>query len=369
MRTLTLLVALLLAAPAWGNSIEDAFCRPPSTPVARMEATEKFCRSFARALHKLPQSTADEARALLSPESLVLMTAMTAAWVGTQGIPVVGQAVDAALMAVGVILLTAQSAALANALWQYADRTSAARSFADLDAAADHLSRAISTVGVNIVAFVLTKQTLGKGRPGPLEPPPGLATAQGFSTSLAVVGAPRSSATAPALAMAGGPPPPSIMEPTQGKPPKAVDPEAFAQWIQRSRKRLARNSPEAYRYQQQQAGPEEILVQGGGEQVWADGARIHEARLVETKFVDVPEKSPFIPDSKCNENVRRWVHQELFEEFRRYAAVISDPGTPAVALKVITNEARAVPFLESLLRSFDIPGEVLVRPRAAESAP
>lgn len=82
MRTLAMLFVLLLAAPAWANSIEDAFCRPPSTPVARREGAEKFCRSFARALHKLPQSAADEARALLSPESLVLMTAMTAAWVG-----------------------------------------------------------------------------------------------------------------------------------------------------------------------------------------------------------------------------------------------------------------------------------------------
>lgn len=50
------------------------------------------------------------------------------------------------------------------------------------------------------------------------------------------------------------------------------------------------------------------------------------------------------------------------EEFRRYAAIIAAPDTPVVALEVITNDVRAVPFLESLLRSWGIPGEVLVRP-------
>ena len=361
MRTLPLLLILLLSTPVWAHSIEYAACRAPSTPVQQMESAEKFCRSFARALHKLPQATTDEARALLSPESLALMTAMTAAWVGTQGVPIVGQAVDAALMAAGVILLTAQSAALANTLWQYAHLTSTARSPADLDAAADYLSRAISTVGINLVAFVLTKQTLGKGRPGPMGPSPGLLMAQGPSTASVAVGMTHSPALAPALAMAGSVPPPSRGQATQGTPPKAVDSKAFAQWIQTARKRPTRNAPEAYRYQQRQAGPEEVLVQGGGEQVWADGARMDQARLVEAKFIDTPEKSPFIPDSKCNESVRRWVHQELFDEFRRYAAVITDPNTPAVALEVVTNDARAAPFFESLLHSFNLPGEVVIK--------
>lgn len=121
-------------------------------------------------------------------------------------------------------------------------------------------------------------------------------------------------------------------------------------------------TPEAYRYQQRHAGPEEILVRGGGEQVWADGPRMRNARLVETKFVDAPERSPFIPDSKCDPKIRQWIQQELVEEFRRYAAVIADPQTPAVALEVVTNDARAAAFFESLLRSFGIPGEVLIRP-------
>jgi len=108
MRTLARLFILLLATPVSANSIEQ------------MASSEKFCLSFARALHELPRASAEEARALLSPESLALslalMVAMTGTWVGTQGIPVVRQAVDATLLTLGVILLTAQSAALADAL-------------------------------------------------------------------------------------------------------------------------------------------------------------------------------------------------------------------------------------------------------------
>ena len=359
MRTLVLLCALLLAASASANSLETAFCHELSTPVDQMVASEKFCRSFARALHKLPETTTDEFRALLSPENIALMSAMTATWAGTQGIPVVGQAVDAAVLALGIILLTAQSAALADAVWRYADQTSTARSHAELDAAANHLSRAISTAGINIVAFILTKKTLGKGRPGPLRPSPGLVTAQGSVVSPLAVEVPPS-ALAPALMM-GNAAPPSKPASLQERPAKNPDGAAFEQWIQQAPRRPTRSAPEAYRYQQKQAGPEEVQVTGGGEQIWADGSRPDTARLVEVKFIEAPDKSPFIPGSKCNENVRRWVHQELHEEFRRYAAVIMDPRTPAVALEVVTNDARAVPLFESLLRSFNIPGEVLVR--------
>jgi hypothetical protein len=83
---------------------------------------------------------------------------------------------------------------------------------------------------------------------------------------------------------------------------------------------------------------------------------------VEVKHIDAPEKSPFIPGSKCNERIRRLVQEDVIEEFRRYAAVINDPTTPAVGLEVVVNDSRAVTFFQALLRQFNLPGEVLVRP-------
>jgi hypothetical protein len=303
----------------------------------------------------------EEAHALLTPENLALMTGMTAAWVGSQGIPVVGQAVDSALLALGITLLAAQSAALADSLWRYADLSTSARSHAELDAAAAHLASALATVGLNVVAFILTRRSLGKVGPPPPMPQRRMAvTAQGPSVSPAAK-ASAPSVLAPALAMTGAPPPPRLGS-GSSKPQKTVDLEAFARWIQRASKRPVRGTQEAYRYQQAHAGPEEVLVQGGGAQVWADGPRMDRARLIEVKHVEAPEKSPFIDGSKCNEKVRLRIQQEVTAEFRRYAAVIADPATPAVALEVIVNDARAVPFFRALLEALNISGEVIVKP-------
>jgi hypothetical protein len=326
-----------------------------------METPEKLCLSFARALHKLPEATADEARLFLTPENVALMAVMTAAWIGTQGIPIVGQAVDAALLALGVTMLAMQSVALVDSVWRYVNHASTASSHAELDSAADHLARAISAAGLNVVAFILTKRTLGKGMPPSVKPSPRLATARGPAVSPGVAEGAQPSVWAPALAMAGLPPAP---RPGSGddKPQKVVDQDSFSQWIERSERRPVRGTQDAYKYQQIHAGPEEVLAKGGGEQIWADGSRKSSARLVEAKYVDAPEKSPFIQGSKCNEKIRLRIQQEVAAEFKRYAAVIKDPNTPAVALEVVVNDARAAPFFESLLKTFSIPGEVIVKP-------
>jgi hypothetical protein len=143
---------------------------------------------------------------------------------------------------------------------------------------------------------------------------------------------------------------------------KHVNPKAFSRWLSRAKRRPARDSPEAYRYQRKYAGPEEIQVEGGGERIWTDGARMETARLVEVKFIASPEKSPFIQGSQCDTRIRAIIQEEVTAEFRRYAAVLADTSTPAVGLEVIVNDARAAPFFEELLRAWAIPGEVLVRP-------
>jgi len=354
-----LLAALLLAAPASANSIEEALCPAASIPVERMETSEKLCRSFSRALLQLPAATAQEASVLLSPENLALMTTMMAAWVGSQGVPIVGQVVDAALLSLGVIMVAAQSAELAQSLWNYANRTHRSRSHADLDEAARHLARAVAIGGVNVVAFILTKRVVRRIRSGTPGPSPSPATAQGPAVLPSAVEAP---GTPTVAMMSRGQRPPRSLP---GRVLKTVNLEAFARWVRRAQRRPAQNSPEAYRYQQKHAGPEEVLVEGGGEKIWADGLRMDTARLVEVKYVAAPEKSPFIQDSQCNARVRALILEEVTAEFRRYAAVLADAGTPAVGLDVIVNDARAVPFFEGLLRTLGIPGEVIVRPQVS----
>jgi hypothetical protein len=294
----------------------------------------------------------------LTPENLAAMAAMTAVWVGTQGIPVVGQAVDAALLALGVTLLSVQAISLTDSLWSYVNLSLRARSQAELDAAATHLAQAVATAGINVVAFILTKKAIrGAGPP----PAAALATAEGVQFSVAVAGSTRTAMSAPVIASVG------VLASSEhplpgGNAPKEVDSQAFDAWAAQAERRPARQSADAYLYQREQAGTEELLLKGGGQQVWADGVRGRDATLLEAKYIDAPDKSPFIAGSKCHERIRTLVREEVSEEFRRYAAVIKDPRTPAVALEVITNDARAAPFFESLLKHHDIPGQVVVRP-------
>jgi hypothetical protein len=95
---------------------------------------------FRRALEKLPAETTKEVRAMLSPEGLAVMVGVTATWLGTQGIPVVGQAVDAALLALGVIALASQATVVTDAVWNYVKCASEARDYSGLELAATHLA-------------------------------------------------------------------------------------------------------------------------------------------------------------------------------------------------------------------------------------
>ncbi|QRK12622.1 hypothetical protein JQX13_22880 [Archangium violaceum] len=85
MKGLALCLGLLLAFSASANSLQ-------------------LCRSFSRALAALPATMTDDAKALLTPANLAFMGTPTAAWIGSRGIPIVGEAVDVALLALGVTL-------------------------------------------------------------------------------------------------------------------------------------------------------------------------------------------------------------------------------------------------------------------------
>jgi hypothetical protein len=371
LRTFLCCLGLLFAAPAFANSIEDGLCHAPPQPVESMERSEKLCRAFIRALGKLPGETMKEVEAMLSPESLALMGTMTAAWVGTQGVPVVGQAVDAALLVVGVAMAAAQTATVKDAVWNYVNLAIDAKNEEGLDKAATHLARAVAVVGVSVVTFILTKKVSGKlGKSqGPPEPPPNLfpepvPVAAGVPVSSPArvkPGVVPGTGVAPALAASGGRSD-GGRAPVASLKPKKVDLQAFKEWLAKAKRRPVPKRSDDYEYQQKHAGTEEFQVSGGNKQVWADGARLDSAKLVEVKHVGTPENSPFVPGSKCGDYVRSMVHEQVAEEFSRYAAVINDPRTPAVALEVVVNDSRAVPFFEAFLRQFEIPGEVVVRP-------
>lgn len=362
MKRLALCLCLLFAFSASANSVEDALCRTTSEPVVRMVHEEKLCRSFSRALALLPATMTDDAKALLTPENLTLMGTMTAAWLGSQGVPIVGEVVDGALLILGVALLASQAADLTHYLWTYVNRARTARSTAELDEAATSLARALSLVGINVVAFILTKKVMAEMPRGPPSPLGELALPQGGRVAAAALErAP--SVSAPVVLMARGSGGSRKPPEREGRPPKKPDPAAFEKWMSKAKRRLLREKPkQAYAFQKKYAGEEEILAQGGGEEVWADGARASDAHLLDTKHVGKPETSPFIEGSACDEGIRQLIRADEAKQFSRYAAIIADPSTPAVGLEIIVNDARAVPYFESLLAELGIPGRVVVKP-------
>lgn len=370
MRASLCCLGLLFAAPALAGSVEDGLCHARPHPVEMMEKSEKLCRAFVRALGQLPGESMKEVQVMLSPEGLALMGTMTTAWIGSQGIPVLGQAVDAALLSLGVAMAAAQTAAVKDSLWNYVKYAIEASTEAGLDTAATHLARAVAIVGVSVVTFILMKKVSGEvqTRPGPREPPslllpepmPAAAGGRVGNSVGAVSGVTPGTGVAPALAVSGGRSTGGRAS-TEGIKPKKVDLKAFKEWIAKAKRRPARENTEAYKYQRLHAGPEEVQVSGGGEDVWADGARLEKAKLLEVKHVGDAEKSPFIAGSKCAETARIMILDALMDEFARYAAVIKDPNTPVVGIEVIVNDTRAVPLFESILKKFDIPGEVVVR--------
>jgi hypothetical protein len=164
MRVLLCCLGLLFASPALANAVEEGLCHARPQPVETMEKSEKLCRAFVRALGKLPGETMKEVRVMLTPESLALLGTMTTAWLGTQGVPVLGQTVDAALLTLGVVMAAAQTAAVKDSLWNYVQSATGARDEAGLDTAATHLARAVAVVGVSVVTFLLVKKAPGQVR-------------------------------------------------------------------------------------------------------------------------------------------------------------------------------------------------------------
>lgn len=138
------------------------------------------------------------------------------------------------------------------------------------------------------------------------------------------------------------------------------EPTAVERWRDRLQTKPTPNNNARDAFEIQHTGPDNFLVQGGGEQVWADGIRPSDGLLLDAKCIDNPGRSPFIPTSKCPDFIRQNAIEQVDDELRRYAAVIADPATPVRGLEVIISDLAAKPLFESLLKKYGIPGRVVL---------
>jgi hypothetical protein len=108
----------------------------------------------------------------------------------------------------------------------------------------------------------------------------------------------------------------------------------------------------------EQTGNLNFTVPGGGTKIDIDGFK--GTTILEAKFIDKPGRSPFIEDSKLPPFLREKILKEQRHEFERLNAVIKDPKVPFNQLEVRINDQKGVPFFQSLIDEFQIPGQVKV---------
>ena len=83
---------------------------------------------------------------------------------------------------------------------------------------------------------------------------------------------------------------------------------------------------------------------------------------MEAKYIGNPEASPYIPGSTAPQFIRDQIIGQFRDELKRYGDIIADPNNPLTKLDVIINNQGAKEFIESLLREFNIPGQVIIKP-------
>jgi hypothetical protein len=115
-------------------------------------------------------------------------------------------------------------------------------------------------------------------------------------------------------------------------------------------------------YEIQQTGEDNVLMQGGDTEIWADGFRAEDGNALEAKFIEKPGRSPFVEGSGIPEPLRQKILSKVTDEIVRYGAVVRDPGTPVRALEVVTNNPDAAQVLARIMQEEGVPGRVVVRP-------
>lgn len=137
-------------------------------------------------------------------------------------------------------------------------------------------------------------------------------------------------------------------------------PKTIEEWASNFSKKSAPTYSQRHLFQIKHCGNQEIRVKDGNEEIWADGIDLQSGELLEAKYIENPNNSPYISGSRIPPFIRAKAVSDVENEFRRYAAVINDPNTPVVGLRVIVNIEEAVPFFENLLQQFNIPSRIVV---------
>ncbi len=142
--------------------------------VASMPFENKLEEVFKRTLPKLGPEARGALAAIMTPEALKTIAVVLSAWVLSHAFGV-GEAIDIILAVVGIVAIGLSIFAGLEHIYEFASRTHKASSAQELDAAAEHLAKAIAILGITAVLAVLFRGRPATGSGGKINvgaPPP-----------------------------------------------------------------------------------------------------------------------------------------------------------------------------------------------------
>ncbi|WP_174300153.1 hypothetical protein [Caulobacter sp. S45] len=139
--------------------------------VAQMSFEDRLGAVLERTAGKVGPEMAVQLRALIEPKSLAIMAGVLVAWVVSHGFAI-GEIIDFIVAAVGVVSLGLAIFSGIDELFEFARGAYYAKADGDLDAAADHLAKAIAILGIQAVLAVLFRGRPATRRANAGPPPP-----------------------------------------------------------------------------------------------------------------------------------------------------------------------------------------------------
>jgi hypothetical protein len=136
------------------SSITRSATPGPSTSVAGLSMEDKLREVIQRAAPLLPGETGQQLLAMISPESIMIMSGTLLAWAGSHMFGV-GEIVDLILLVLGFAVLGMSIITGASELAEFVRCTMNAQSSSDLDRAARHLARAVAILGISTISTLL----------------------------------------------------------------------------------------------------------------------------------------------------------------------------------------------------------------------
>lgn len=358
-------------ARADGGGLASAAALDPNA-VKDWSTLDKLKFAVQQAMARLPNDVAARLEGMLSPENLAALATVVAIW-GVSQFFGVGEVADAVLIGIGLVTLGTDAIDVGVDLGKFAVGVVNAGSASDLNTAGEHLANAISTAGVDAaMALLFHKASKSLPERSPLITRE-FVTPEGIVIRVPTGDVPHSPTLA-RMSLDAEVTPDTVLsqaargevvarEPALAKDPAALNRAVDAQvqaWLDDARSFPTPGNSAADLYEIKHTGPLNFEVLGGGEKALIDGAAGTD--VLEAKFVANPNSSPYVPGSDIDPKFRPVLEAKTDNQFRRLAAIVTDPTTPVGALEVITNDERAVPYFESLMLKYHIPGRVVVRP-------